>query len=250
MAWDPDIGDAPPPAWRDKAPNLLGKTDENAPISEHHRPAEDGVPIRDSPEHDWTAAASSVFPVLRPADTPGPRLADLDSARLRQEGVRTHAQPVIDNGPAGLAIAYILRAGSFDVLVNADHLLGWAIEPDQLRDRALRNLADWSETAPWTDELSGARRLLSSATGDGGDAARILLADVCRYLGDELGAGARVLVGVPDRDMLVAGAYRTDDPEFATLFADFVADQSGGADEAIDRRVFELVAGELQPFVA
>jgi hypothetical protein len=50
--------------------------------------------------------------------------------------------------------------------------------------------------------------------------------------------------------MLVAGAYRTDDPEFATLFADFVADQSGGADEPIDHRVFELVAGELQPFVA
>jgi len=29
-----------------------------------------------------------------------------------------------------------------------------------------------------------------------------------------------------------------------------VAEQSGGADEPIDRRIFELVAGELQPFVA
>lgn len=250
MAWDPDIGDAPPPALRDKGPNLLGKIDETAPISGHHRPAEDAVPVSESPEHDWAAAASSVFPVLRPSDTAGPRLADLDSARLRQEGVRTHAQPVIDNGPAGLAIAYILRAGSFDVLVNADHLLGWAIEPDDLRDRALRNLADWSERAPWTDELSGPRRLLSSATGDGGDAARILLADVRRYLGEELGAGSRILVGVPDRDMLVAGAYHVDDSEFATLFADFVADQAGGADEPIDHRVFELVAGELRPFVA
>jgi hypothetical protein len=250
MAWDPDIGDAPPPAWREAGPNLLGKTDENAPISEHHRPAEDGVAVRDSPEHDWAAAASSVFPVLRHPDTPGPRLADMDAARLRQEGTRTHAQPVIDDGPAGLAIAYVLRATSFDVLVNADHLLGWAIEPDQLRERAMRNLGDWSGTAPWTDELSGARRLLSSATGDGGDAARILLADVRRYLGDELGIGGRVLVGVPDRDMLIAGAYRTGDADFATLFADFVAEQSGGADEPIDRRIFELVAGELQPFVA
>lgn len=250
MAWDSDIGDAPPPAWREKAPNLLGKTDENAPISGHHRPAEDAVPVSESPEHDWAAASASVFPVLRPSDTPGPRLADMDSARLRREGVRTHAQPVIDIGPAGLAIAYILRASSFDVLVNADHLLGWAIEPDQLRERALRNLADWSGTAPWTDELSGARRLLSSATGDGGDAARILLADVRRYLGDELGAGGRILVGLPDRDMLVAGASHVDDPEFARLFADFVADQAGGADEPIDHRVFELVEGELRPFAA
>ena len=250
MAWDSDIGDEPPPVWRDKAPNLLGKIDDDAPISGHHRPAEAGVPVSESPEHDWAAAAGAVFPVLRPADTAGPRLGDLDPARLRQEGVRTHAQPVIDNGPAGLAIAYILRAASFDVLVNADHLLGWAIEPGQLRDQALRNLAAWSETAPWTDELSGTRRLLSSATGDGGDAARVLLADVRRYLGYELGAGGRILVGLPDRDMLVAGAYRIDDPEFATLFADFVGEQSGGADEPIDRRVFELVAGELQPFVA
>jgi hypothetical protein len=250
MAWDPDIGDAPPPAFRDKAPNLLGKIDESAPISGHQRPAEDAVPVSESPEHDWAAAAGSVFPVLRASDTPGPRLADMDSARLRREGVRTHAQPLIDVGPAGLVIAYILRAGSFDVLVNADHLLGWAIEPAELRDRALRNLEEWSEAAPWTDELSGARRLLSSATGDGGDAARILLADVRRYLGDELGAGGRILVGVPDRDMLVAGAFRPDDQEFATLFADFVADQAGGADEPIDHRVFELVEGELQAFVA
>ena len=250
MAWDNDIGDAPPPAYRDKAPNLLGKIDEDAPVSGHHRPAEDALPVSESPEHDWAAAGSSVFPVLRAGDTAGPRLADMDPARLRQEGTRNHAQPVIDNGPAGLAIAYILRAGSFDVLVNADHLLGWAIEPDELRERALRNLADWSEAAPWTDELSGPRRLLSSATGDGGDAARILLADVRRYLGDELGAGGRILVGVPDRDMLVAGAYHVDDPEFATLFSDFVAQQSGDADEPIDQRVFELVAGELRPFVA
>ena len=250
MAWDSDISDAPPPAWRDKAPNLLGKIDDDAPISGHQRPAEDGVPISQSPEHDWAAASGSVFPALRAADTAGPRLADLDPARLRREGVRTHAQPVIDSGPAGLAIAYVLRATSFDVRVSADHLLGWAFEPDQLRDRALQNLADWSATAPWTDELSGSRRLLSSATGDGGDAARILLADVRRYLGDELGADGRVLVGIPDRDMLVAGAYRSDDPEFSTLFADFVAEQSDVADEPIDRRVFELVAGELEPFAA
>lgn len=248
MAWDSDVGDSPPPLWRDAAPDVLAPIAHDAPVSGHRRPAEAEVPISASAEHDWAAAAEAVYPVLRPADTAGPRLRDLDPVRLRREGMRTHAQPVIDHGPAGLVIAYILRAASFDVLVNADHLLGWAVEPDELRGRALRNLADWSDAAPWTDELSGDRRLLSSATGDGGDAARILLADVRRYLGDELGASGRVLVGLPERDMLVAGAYRIDDPEFATLFAEFVVEQSGGADEPIDHRVFELVAGELQPF--
>jgi hypothetical protein len=250
MAWDSDIGDAPPPLWRDAAPDLLMPIDEEAPVSGHRPPVEAATPISASAEHDWTAAAGAVLPVLRPPDTAGTELSGLDPVHLRAAGMRTHALPVIDRGPGGLAIGYILRAGSFDVLVNADHLLGWAIEPGQLREAALRNLAEWSETAPWTDELSGSRRLLSSATGDGGDAARILLADVRRYLGDELGTGSRVLVGLPDRDTLVAATYRPDDLEFAALFSDFVADQSRGADEPIDQRVFELVAGELQPFVA
>ncbi|HYN70842.1 MAG TPA: hypothetical protein VEX41_11640 [Candidatus Eisenbacteria bacterium] len=250
MAWDSDIGDAPPPLWRDTAPDLLAPIDEEAPVSGHRPPAEAGTPISASAGHDWTAAAGSVLPVLRPPDSAGTQLGGLDAVHLRAAGMRTHALPVIDRGPAGLAIAYVLRAASFDVLVNADHLLGWAIEPGQLRDAALRNLAEWSATAPWTDELSGSRRLLSSATGDGGDAARILLANVRRYLAEELGSGSRVLVGLPDRHMLVAGACRTDDRDFAALFADFIVEQSGGADEPIDRRVFELVAGELQPFVA
>ena len=36
--------------------------------------------------------------------------------------------------------------------------------------------------------------------------------------------------------------------EFAGLFANFVIEQSGGADEPIDRRVFELRGGQLIEF--
>src|SRR3712207_8474931 len=56
-----------------------------------------------------------------------------------------------------------------------------------LQQAALRNLARWSATAPWTDEVSGDRRLLSSDTGDGWDAARILLPEVREHLQRELG---------------------------------------------------------------
>ena len=73
--------------------------------------------------------------------------------------------------------------------------------------------------------------------------------EVRRHLSDTLAASGRVLVGVPDRDLLVAGAVPDGDDEFAALFAEFVLEQSGGADEPIDRRVFELVDGELRPFV-
>ena len=60
--------------------------------------------------------------------------------------------------------------------------------------------------------------------------------------------GRRILVGLPDRHLLTAGSLRPDDDDFAALFADFVVEQSGGADEPIDRRVFELVDGRLVEF--
>ena len=112
----------------------------------------------------------------------------------------------------------------------------------------MRNLATWSATAAWTDEVSGERRLLSSDTGDGWDAARILLPEVIDKLTNELGSVGRVLVGLPERHLLVAGTLRPGDQEFASLFADFVVEHSGGADEPIDRRVFELVDGRLVEF--
>jgi hypothetical protein len=250
MTWDQDLGDEPAPAWRDQAPDVLTPIDEDAPVSGHRPPAEAQVPWSEAPEHEWSAASSRILPLLRPPGTAGTALAGLDRASLANEGLKHHALPVLDPGPADLQIAYVMRVSSFDVLVNADHLLSWGIEPAALRDAAMENLGLWASVAPWTDELSGQRRLLSSDTGEGGDAARILLADVRQHLFDELGGEARVLIGLPDRDLLMAGALRSDDGGFAALFADFVVEHSGNADEPIDRRVFELVAGELTPFVA
>ncbi len=100
-------------------------------------------------------------------------------------------------------------------------------------------------TPAWTDEVSGARRLLSSDTGEGWDASRILLSEVREYLAREVGSAGRVLVGLPERHLLVAGSLAPGDDEFAALFAEFVREHSGGADEPIDRRVFELVGGDL-----
>ncbi|MBI3750782.1 MAG: hypothetical protein HY263_03870, partial [Chloroflexi bacterium] len=162
-----------------------------------------------------------------------------------REGLRGHALPVVDDGPVGLTVAYAIRAGGFDVLVNADHLLEWRIEPDVLRSTSMQNLAAWSATIPWVEEIEGKRRLLSSDSGSGSDATRILLPEVRADLAARLGAEGRVVVGLPERHLLVAGTLRGDDLQFATLFADFVGARAEGADEPIDRRLFELVRGDL-----
>ncbi len=233
----------------DDAPSLerLLAIDPDAPVSGHHvkAPSPTSVSVASlAPEHDWDAARSQLFPTLRAVGTPGLEGAQMVEL-LRSNPTTAHAQALLRSGPAGLQIAYALAASGFDVLVNGEHLLSWGVQPEQVHEVAMTNLAAWSSGAPWTDEADGERRLLSSDSGDGWDAARILLDDVRRMLTDELGHAGRVLVGLPERHLLLAGSLRDDDPEFATLFHDFVVEQSGDADEPIDRRVFELVGGEL-----
>ena len=151
-------------------------------------------------------------------------------------------------GRPALPVVYTIDAGAYDIVVNGDHLLSWGVEPSEVQDAALRNLAAWSATAPWTDEVSGDRRLISSDTGHGWDAARILLPEVVAHLVAELGSVGRILIGLPERHLLTAGSLRPGDDDFATLFAEFIVEHSGGADEPIDRRVFELVDGRLVEF--
>jgi len=243
-----DLGDEPPGALRDAPPDILSPIDDTAPVSGHVPPPEKtGSPI-DSPEHDWGIARERVRPAFRPVGTQGTAIETVDRDTLAQHAMQSHAQPLIDTGPAGLPVVYTLAAGGFDIVVNADHLLSWGIEPSQLQDAALRNLTAWAANAPWSEETSGDRRVISSDTGDGLDAARIMLPDTIAYLSRELGSNGRVLVGIPERHLLVAATLRPDDAGFAALFGEFVLEESGDADEPVDRRLFEIVDGRLVEF--
>jgi hypothetical protein len=245
----PEMGDEPAPAWRDAPPDPLAPIDPNAPVSGHRPPSDAPRPsLADAPEHDWKAARGRIYPLLRPEGTKGTPLLGLDAAAMAAEGLKTHAQPLVDDGPAGLVVVYAIASEGFDILVNADHLLSWGIDAATLQDAAVGNLAAWAASAPWSDERSEENRLISSQTGDGWDASRILLPEARRHLAAELGAGGRVMVGLPERHLLIAAALRPADPEFATLFASFVLEHSGEADEPIERRPFELVGEQLVPF--
>lgn len=244
-----DFGDEPPVLLRDAAPDILGPIDADAPVSGHHvAPPGPTTSLADTPEHDWETARGLIRPAFRPVGTHGLALDSIDPEVLASEASKSHSQPVVDEGPAGLPVVYTIAAGGFDIVVNGDHLLSWGIAPSALQDAALANLATWSATAAWSDEESGQRRLISSDTGDGLDAVRILLPDVLEHLTRELAPRGRVLIGLPDRHLMTAASLAPDDGEFAQMFADFVIEQSGGADEPIDRRVFELVDGRLVEF--
>lgn len=245
-----DIADEAPGALRDRPPDPLAVPNPNAPVSGHRPAPESSGAAADAPEHDWAAAQALVFPILRPAGTVGAS-ADIPLDVLRSSPAH-HTTPLVAEGPAGLVVSFTLAAGGFDVLVNGEHLLSWGIDASELAAAAGANLAAWSATAPWTSEGADGRHLLSSDTGSGHDAARILLDTARDHIVRELMTvarpGTRLLVGLPDRDLLVVGTLAPDDLEFAPQFHDFVVEHSGGADDPIERRVFELVDGDLVVF--
>lgn len=243
-----DLGDEPPAALRDAPPDILSPIDDSAPVSGHTPPPEASGSMADAPEHDWGLAKDLVRPAFRPVGTTGLSIETIDRETLAQHSMQSHAQPLLDIGPAQLPVVYTIAAGGFDIVVNGDHLLSWGIEPAQLQDAAMANLRAWASTAPWTDETEGDRRLISSDTGDGMDAVRILLPETIDHLSRELGANGRILVGIPERHLLAAATLRAEDAGFAAMFSEFVIEQSGGADEPVDRRLFELVDGRLVEF--
>ena len=228
-------------------PAVLGPFAEDGMVSGHRPATGSGSAIAEAPEQNWAAARGRIFPILRPPGTIGAN-PDVPLDVLRATGA-IHTVPLVVPGPAGLVVSFAMQGAGFDVLVNGEHLLSWGIDAATLAGAAGANLAAWSAVAGWTDETSGQRRILSSDVGGGHDAARVLLAEVREHLTRELTAGAapgtRVLVGMPERHLLLAGALVPGDEEFGALFHEFVAEHAEDADEPIDRRVFELVGGEL-----
>ena len=242
-----DLGDEPPVLIRDTAPDVFAPIDASAPVSGHLPSRQATTSAADSPEHDWAIARGLVRPAFRPVGTQGLALESIERETLLAHASKSHAQPIVDVGPAELPVVYVIPADGFDVVVNGDHVLSWGIEPSELQDAAMGNLAAWSATAPWTDESSGDRRLISSDTGDGLDAVRILLPEAAAHIRAALGPG-RIMVGIPERHLLTAALLTPGDEEFAAMFGEFIVEHSGGADEPIDRRVFELVDGRLVEF--
>ena len=194
-----------------------------------------------APEHDWSAASKLIRPALRPVGTAGTDGRDL---RL-PAGSAGPSKPIVAEGPAGLPLVYVLPGDGFEVVVGVEHLLAWGVDLDQVHAAAMTNLGAWSDEADWVDESNEHHMISWSGAGEGQDAARILLPQVRDRLVSILGSGRRILVGLPERDLLIAAGLVDSDIEFVAMFADYVADRALAADAPIDGRVFELVDGDL-----
>src|SRR4029077_17836951 len=127
-----DLGDDAPASMRDTAPDFLSPIDPGAPVSGHvvAPVTEHASSIADSPEQNWSTASAILYPVLRPPGMQGLVVAEIDEATLAADSSRSHSEPLVDEGPCGLSVVYVLHAGGFDVIINGDHLLSWGVPTD------------------------------------------------------------------------------------------------------------------------
>lgn len=136
-------------------------------------------------------------------------------------------------------LGYIFDHGNRARFLRQAEVDAWALDAGELLLAALGNLAGRSTTARvmCLDELGG--RFVVASSGDGLDAARLLLPGMHGLVEGEL--GAHIAVAVPHRDLLVACDAR-DEKAVARLRAR-AADESLRAPHPVSAEVFELRAG-------
>jgi hypothetical protein len=201
--------------------------------------------IAGAPEQDWATATGLVMPVLVPVGNPGVPADAYDPAVLQLVRGTAGGIPIHWPGPAAIPVAVAIPATGFHVLVNAEHVAAWAVDPAAVISTAMANLAAWSNSTPWDEETSAGRRILVSDSGEGWDAARLLLPDVRLFVERELSSEGRVLVAVPSRHLFVAGSAPASDTAFAGDLQAFVRASHADADEPVDPRVFVLDQGGI-----
>jgi hypothetical protein len=151
-------------------------------------------------------------------------------------GVPLAIRPIL-GGALGLAlvIAYQDRAR----YVRQDEPAKWGIDHQQAIERAVQNLAARSERARLLRVDTDDGPLLLMRTGDGLDAARLLLPALHEVLADQL--GTPLLVAVPHRDALWAAAK----PARAEL-ARRAKDDAARAPHRISDALFSLSVAGLE----
>ena len=121
-------------------------TPDRSAATRRHRNARSS-PV-DSPEQDWASARRPDLSRLPPGRDARSRDRD-DRPRLARPRTGRSATPSRSSTSdrAELPVVYTIDAGAYDIVVNGDHLLAWGVEPSDIQDAAMGNLAALVGTA-------------------------------------------------------------------------------------------------------
>lgn len=167
---------------------------------------------------DFAAAAPLVLPQVR------------SRAWLEQRGTFGGSGLVHTPLAADLVIVYVIDDARDMVFVCREHLRRWRREATDLHNLAVANLARRGGALPEAALRDGAL----VQTGDGFDAARVLLLD----------GRDGLLVAIPDRDTLWVGPETGQNLEQLMATTEAIA---ASAPHPVSRAVFRVTAGQLEP---
>lgn len=175
-------------------------------------------------DHDFQAVAADVLPQIK-----------------GREWLRTHAPAFGDAAlvhrdiGGDLVVCYVIDAEWTMVYVCHGHLRAWNRSEEDVFHLATRNLLRKTGGPPRVPARGDEPVLVR--TGDGYDAARVVLLDPERVEG--------LLVAVPDRDVLWLGAEPSDGSELARLMS-LNAEQSRTSRHPVSAQVFRVHDGRLE----
>lgn len=178
----------------------------------------------------WDELEERVYPMIKPIAM----LAEVAERGLPQLAFR----PFL----ADLMICYVVDEPESVAYVNEDHLKAWQVLETTLHNTALDNLRK-KTLQPGMAQVIGAgdQMLCIYATGDGYDAARILLGDVLAEWAALL--PGRLVLGIPNRDFLIG--FSDSDHEVLQRIALQVASDAQRLDYSLTDQLFTLNEGRL-----
>ena len=168
------------------------------------------------PEHDWDAAQAAPDPAPPARSAPSAcASADVDRAALALNTFEPHpAAPGRWPVRACPSCTRSRRPASTSWSTASTSCRG-ASTPAEIEAAAMANLAAWSASADWTDEELGPRRLPRRTTATGRTPHGSCCPRSAPISPAALRPGGRpILVGLPDRHLLVAGVSSAGDAEF------------------------------------
>jgi uncharacterized protein YtpQ (UPF0354 family) len=186
----------------------------------------------DRSANDYAELSGRIYPMLKPIEM----LVEVRERKLPMLAYREFL--------GGLMIAYVIDEDRSVAYINEEHLDRWGVSAQDLHEQALVNLRRKTEQVKYTTVGAGEQRLFIFNSGDGYDAARLLLSEVLDEWARQM--PGHLVIGVPNRDFLVA--FSDANPEILRAVAMQVQADSAQREYGLTEQLFTLVGGVVKEY--
>lgn len=182
---------------------------------------------------DFEAIKERIYPMLKPIEF-------LAAVRDRKVPMLAYSDFL-----GGLVVAYVIDEQRSVAYISEEHLDTWKVSVLDLHAQALENLRRrTNESVDYVTAGDGERRLFIFNSGDGYDAARLLLTDVLAGWASEL--PGNLLIGVPNRDFLIG--FSDADDEIVNGVAQQIQADVIGREQGLTEQLFIFQGGQVQVY--